>query len=128
VFLPVSASRSRRLADFPILPSLAKCLTMATVSAKYRILISIMTIVEIMYLSERNRIPVDLSMTRQKIENLSNYAIVELDMEIVEKAKTIHGLELHDRLIVASALSLNIPILSSDKAITDAKVVNVIWA
>ena len=48
-------------------------------------------------------------------------------MDIVETAKTIPGLELHDRLILATALFCDIPILTGDQVITDAGVIDVIW-
>ncbi len=92
------------------------------------ILISIISMIEILYLSERNRIPLDLKEVKYKLQCLDNYRIVDLDMDIVETAKTVQGLELHDRLIVASALSLNIPILTSDKIIRNAGIVDVVWA
>jgi PIN domain nuclease of toxin-antitoxin system len=52
---------------------------------------------------------------------------MDLDMDIVGISKTIQGLELHDRLIVATALFLKVPILTSDEVIKEAGVVSVIW-
>lgn len=59
------------------------------------ILISIVSMIEILYLSERNRIPLDLKEVKYKLQCLDNYGIVDLDMDIVETAKTVQGLELH---------------------------------
>lgn len=92
------------------------------------ILISIVSMIEIMYLSERNRIPLDLKDVKYKKQGLDNYGIVDLDLDIVETATTLQGLELHDRLIVDSALSLNVPILTSDQVIKDAGMIEVIWS
>ena len=92
------------------------------------ILISIVSMIEIMYLSERNKIPLDLKKTKHKLRGLDNYGIVDLDLDIVETATTLQGLELHDRLIVASALSLNVPILTSDQVIKNAGMIDVIWS
>jgi PIN domain nuclease of toxin-antitoxin system len=90
-------------------------------------LISIISIVEILYLSERNKIPLDFEDVRRKLLPLDNYRIVDLDFDIVETAKTVQGLELHDRLIVSTSLSLNVPILTSDQIIKDSGQVDVIW-
>lgn len=53
--------------------------------------------------------------------------MIDLDMDIVGISETVQGLELHDRLIVATALFLNVPILTRDQVIKDAGVVSVIW-
>lgn len=92
-----------------------------------KILISIISMVEILYLSERNRIPLNLEEARRKLLRLDNYEIVDLDLGIVETARTVQGLELHDRLIVSTALSLNVPILTSDQIIRDSGQIDVIW-
>ncbi len=89
--------------------------------------ISIISMVEILYLSEKNRIPLDFSDAKNRLRNADNYKVIDLDLDIVEASKTIQGLELHDRLIVVAALFLNVPILTSDQMIKDADVVSVIW-
>lgn len=94
---------------------------------EYLIYISVISIVEIMYLAESKRIPVNLEDVIKTIRNSDNYYIVDISVGIVEIAKTIKGLELHDRLIVATAKYLDHPILSCDKAISCLKEVEVIW-
>jgi PIN domain nuclease of toxin-antitoxin system len=94
---------------------------------KNTILISIISVVEILYLSERNKISLEFEEMKHWLLHLDNYKIVDLDLDIVETAKTVQGLELHDRLIVSTALSLNIPILTSDQIIKDSGQVDVIW-
>jgi len=96
-------------------------------NGKNTIFISIISIVEILYLSERNKIPIDFEEVRDKIIPLDYDKIVDLDFDIVETAKTIRGLELHDRLIVSTSLFLNIPILTSDKIIKESDHVVTIW-
>ena len=93
-----------------------------------KILISIISMVEILYLSERNRVPLNLEEMRRKLLYLDNYEIIDLDLDIVETARTVQGLELHDRLIVSTALSLNVPVLTSDQIITDSGQVDVFWS
>jgi len=89
--------------------------------------ISIISIVEIMYLAERNKIKLNLVEFKKKIENNPNYRIIDLDFDIIEVAKNIDGLELHDRLIVSTAKYLEIPIITSDEIITDSKIIEVVW-
>ncbi|MBN1351152.1 PIN domain-containing protein [candidate division KSB1 bacterium] len=89
--------------------------------------ISIISIVEILYLAERFRIPIDLEFTRSKIQTSSSYQIIDLDIEIVNTARFLKNLELHDRLIVATAKYLDVPILTSDMQIAALSAVEVIW-
>ena len=106
----------------------AKSILQDADNGKNKILISIISMVEILYLSERNRIPLNLEEVRRKLLHLDNYEIIDLDLDIVETAKTVQGLELHDRLIVSTALSLNVPVLTSDQIISDSGQVDVIWS
>lgn len=85
------------------------------------ITISIISIIEIMYLAERHKIPIDLETIKEKVESSANYQIIDIDIDIVNVAKKISGLELHDRLIVATAKYLGLPILTSDAEIMSSK-------
>jgi len=96
-------------------------------NGEHVIYVSIISIVEIMYLAERNKIPLKLDETLSKILLSDNYNIVDLDVDTIHSAKIIHGLELHDRLIVASAKELNLSILTSDNEIVKSNLIDVIW-
>ena len=117
----------RHFANVGKIGKAAKLILQDADSGKNTILISIISIVEILYLSERNKIPLDFEDVRRKLLPLDNFRIVDLDFDIVETAKTVQGLELHDRLIVSTSLSLNVPILTSDQIIKDSGQVDVIW-
>jgi len=117
----------RHFANVGKIGKAAKLILQDADSGKNTILISIISIVEILYLSERNKIPLDFEDVRRKLLPLDNFRIVDLDFDIVETAKTVQGLELHDRLIVATSLSLNIPILTSDQIKKESGKVYVIW-
>ncbi len=117
----------RHFANVGKIGKAAKLILQDADSGKNIILISIISIVEILYLSELNKIPLDFEDVRRKLLPLDNYRIVDLDFDIVETAKTVQGLELHDRLIVSTSLSLNVPILTSDQIIKDSGQVDVIW-
>ncbi len=117
----------RHFANVGKIGKAAKLILQDTDSGKNTILISIISVVEILYLSERNKIPLDFEDVRRELLPLDNFRIVELDFDIVETAKTVQGLELHDRLIVSTSLSLNVPILTSDQIIKNSRQVDVIW-
>ncbi|MBC8526183.1 MAG: PIN domain-containing protein [Candidatus Cloacimonetes bacterium] len=94
---------------------------------KNTVFVSIISIVEIMYLSEAGRIKLDLDVIKSKLDAADNYFVIDLNFDIIEVAKEIHGLELHDRLIVSTAKYLTCPILTSDRTITDLEIIQVIW-
>ncbi len=86
-----------------------------------------MSLIEILYLSERRRIPLDLDKTRTELSEQSNYRAIDLDPAIVNTALSVHGLELHDGMIVATAEHLGLPILTSDQGIKDKSDIEVLW-
>lgn len=50
-----------------------------------------------------------------------------MDIELLDIVKTIHGLELHDRLILATAIYTNSVLVSKDREIQKTGI-NVIWS
>ena len=91
------------------------------------LLISVISLMEIMYLSEKNRINITLNETLQKIKLATNYIIVDLTPEILQIAETVVFNELHDRLILSTAKFLDISIISSDKNFKNLNEISVIW-
>ena len=61
------------------------------------------------------------------LEKTNNYIVVDLDLEIVNVASKISGMDLHDRLIVATAKYLEVPIISNDKVIRNSGIIDIIW-
>ncbi len=89
--------------------------------------ISAVTLMEIMYLSEKNRIPVNLEETLTKIEGSALYTVVELSADVLRVAAGISFYELHDRLILATAKWLEVPVISSDSKFPDVEGIVSIW-
>lgn len=89
--------------------------------------ISVISLMEIMYLSEKNRISIDLTKTLSMILETERYRIIDLNYEIIKTATQIEFYELHDRMIIATAKWLGIPIISSDSLFSQVKNLEVIW-
>lgn len=89
--------------------------------------ISVISLMEIMYLSEKNRIGIDLPKTLSIINNTEGYRIIDLNTEIIKTASKIEFYELHDRMILATAKWLDIPIITSDNLISQVKGFKIIW-
>jgi len=63
-----------------------------------------------------------------RIEEGDNYEIVALDLQVLKAASEIQaGLEMHDRFIAATAKVLGLPLITKDKEITAAGIVEVVW-
>ncbi len=91
------------------------------------LVISVVSLMEIMYLAEKHRININLSETIERIDTSSKYTVVNLIPEILQVAETVIFPELHDRLILATAKWLNVPIISSDEAFETISDIMVIW-
>ena len=89
--------------------------------------ISAVSLMEILYLSEKNRIPISLDQTIKEIEKREGYHIINLSKEILQIAQTISFYELHDRMILATAKFLDIPIISSDRRFLEIQEISTIW-
>ena len=95
---------------------------------QHRVFISGVTLMEILYLSERKRIPVGLESVRDLLIDRDNYQISPVDMDVVVTGALIDDVpELHDRLIVATAKWLQVAILTNDPVISVSKHVETIW-
>lgn len=94
----------------------------------HTITISGVTLMEILYLSEHRRIPIDLGTLGDLIAQSSNYTVVPIGFEVVKTAAAIDDVpELHDRLIVGTAAWLGTPILTNDPVIMASQHVQTVW-
>jgi PIN domain nuclease of toxin-antitoxin system len=90
------------------------------------VFIPIIAIMEIVYLIERGRINTSFDSFMSAIEINSNFQIIPLNTELLKIAISLQGLEIHDRLILATAIMTDSILVSKDMTIR-AKGVNVIW-
>lgn len=89
--------------------------------------ISTVSLMEILYLSEKNRIPITLNDAIEKIQLSTIYEVVDLSTEIILTAQTVDFYELHDRLILATAKYLEVPIISPDTEFKHVEGTRAIW-
>jgi len=96
-------------------------------SNENKFVISVVSLMEILYLSEKRRINIDLIETLNRLELSSLYQIVDLTPEILKIASDVIFPELHDRLILSTAKWLDIPIISSDEKFKNVEGIKVLW-
>ncbi len=114
--------RSRRLS------TQARALFQQADQGQAQIVIPAMVLVEVMYLAEHNRITAHFVDVIQLVHSSTNYLIQPLDETIVAAAQQVpNQIELHDRLIAATAIVLHLPLITKDEALRKATVLQTIW-
>lgn len=96
------------------------------------IVIPTIVLVEMVYLAEKERISIDLveSLLQLLQSGSQNYQLASLDLTTIESLPQVPRnliSDLPDRIIAATALALNLPLLSRDSAIAQVTKLHVIW-
>lgn len=116
------------LRNRPKLGASALSILEATDKGHHTVFLSAITLMEILYLAESNRITLSLSDFLEVIRKSDNYKIIPVDEHVVQTALSINDVpELHDRIIVATAVYLNVPILTPDHIISTSAHVRAVW-
>ena len=105
----------------------AKTIIAKAEEGSHVLLLSVVSLFEIMYLAEKNRIKISLPNTLSAIHHKPCYQIVELTTDIIVEASRIKFYELHDRLVLATAKHFNLSILSSDLRFDELEGFKRIW-
>ena len=96
------------------------------------IFVSSITIVELIYLAEKNKIPPDvLDLLRDALDNSTTaFRLIEVSREIADEVENIPRStvpDMPDRIIAATALHLNLPLVTKDHRIQAVTSVQTIW-
>jgi PIN domain nuclease of toxin-antitoxin system len=92
------------------------------------IIIPAVVLAEIMFIAKKGRITLTFEETLKKIERYENFDLAPLDVDILKVANKIEAdLEMHDRLIVATALYFNATLITKDRQIGNASICPTIW-
>jgi len=94
----------------------------------HHLFLSTVSLVEILYLSEKKRVMINFGESLDIIGDSANYSIVDLTTEIVKFAENIDFPEIFDRLIISTAQYLGVPILTSDRGIRSSGFVEAVWS
>ena len=92
------------------------------------IIIPTIVLAEIMYISQKGRISITFEETLSSLDMYENFRVAALEIDILKVAASIdRDLEMHDKLIVATALYFNAHLITKDEQITQSRVVNTVW-
>jgi len=92
------------------------------------VIIPALVLAEVMYISNKGRIAISFKETLRKIKEYDNYEIAPLDIDILEIADSIDvKMEMHDKLIVASAIYFDAVLITKDIQIKKSEIIQTIW-
>jgi PIN domain nuclease of toxin-antitoxin system len=96
------------------------------------IFVSSITIIELIYLIEKGKIPQDvLDLLGEALDDATTaFRLVEVSREISDEVKNISRVtvpDMPDRIIAATALHLNLPLVTKDHRIRLLKTIQTIW-
>jgi PIN domain nuclease of toxin-antitoxin system len=91
------------------------------------IFIPIVVLLEMLRLIEKGKCQLPFDIIVNGLKNSDNHQIIPFGVDLIDIVKTIQGLELHDRLIVATAIYTDSVLVSKDQEIQKTGL-NVIWS
>jgi PIN domain nuclease of toxin-antitoxin system len=84
-------------------------------------------LIETLDLVEKGRVNLSFDNLVMDIEESENYQIVSFDVEVLRLARPLKGLDIHDRLILATAIMTDSGLVSKDREILRKYGIHVIW-
>jgi len=110
------------------LPKTIKNIFTETEQNQVQLFIPAITLAEVAYLSQKNRITTTSEAIEKLLEHYARFQITPLTFEIVKASFEITDIpELHDRLIAGTAKYLDIVLLTNDPVITNSSFVKTLW-
>ena len=93
-----------------------------------RLLIPVIVLVELIFTIENKPVQADLDDILAAIQNSPNVEFVDFDYESAMRLRDLSVVpEMHDRMIVATAIEYQAPLITIDESITTSGLVKVIW-
>ena len=94
----------------------------------YIIFIPSIVMAEALSIFDKKRISFNFKKLLKQINSSENFVLISLDYSILLKMIDLKDIsELHDKIIVATAKYLNLPIITKDKVIQDLSYIKTIW-
>src|SRR4030066_1543266 len=92
------------------------------------VIVPAVVLAEIMFIAKKGRVTLTFEDTLKKGEGYENFEIAPLDAEILTIADKIEAdLEMHDKLIVATALYYEAALITKDELVRKSGGVSTIW-
>ena len=108
------------------LSSLAREILDGAMRSQHEIIVSPLVLAELVIIAEKQRVNFDLAAAIAMLKDVPGFRFVDLTTETALRTQQLTTLpDIHDRLIVATALEYGATLLTADQAITVADIVPV---
>lgn len=92
------------------------------------IIVPAVVLAEIMFIAKKGRITISFAETLDKIGESENFIIAPLDADILKIADKIESdLEMHDKLIAATAIYYEAVLITRDENLSRSQIVTTVW-
>jgi len=91
------------------------------------IFIPTIVLAECLYLVEEGKIVLDFEDLLERLEQSSNFVPTSFNFQVMKLLPEINLRELHDRIIIATARTLNAQLITKDRVIRESGMVDVVW-
>ncbi|MGQ9646980.1 MAG: type II toxin-antitoxin system VapC family toxin [Thermodesulfobacteriota bacterium] len=92
------------------------------------IIIPTLVLAEVMFIAKKGKITLSFEEVLKRIEEYENFDIAPLDVDIIKIADKIEAdLEMHDKLVVATALYFDAGLITKDELIKAAGICSIVW-
>ncbi len=92
------------------------------------VIVPSIVLAEIMFIGKKGKVSLSFEETLKKIEDYDNFDIAPLDVNILKVADKIEAdMEMHDKLIVATAVNFQALLITRDERLRESKIVKTIW-
>lgn len=92
------------------------------------LIIPVVVLAEIMFIAKKGKITLTFEETLNMIQEHENFDIAPLDVDILKVADKIEvDMEMHDKLIIATALYFEATLITRDEQIKEAGTVSTVW-
>ena len=114
--------------ESPKLSQKAKEIFEKSEQGKFVIFIPSIVIAESLSIFSKKKITFDFASVFERIKKSENYTIIPLDHKVLHTMiNTDEVTELHDKIIVATAKLLNVPLITKDLFIHNLKTLTTVW-
>ncbi len=110
------------------LSPLAREILDGALGSLHEIIVSPLVLAELVIIAEKQRVVFDLAAAINILKDVPGFRFVDLTTQTALRTQHLSALpDIHDRLIVATALEYGATLLTADQAITVAGIVPVAW-
>ena len=99
-----------------------------TIAGTHEVIIPVIVLAELIMISEKRRIVLNLTTIFNRLSAIPNFHFTSLSPAIVLRTQALTSLpDIHDRLIVATAIEASATLITRDQTITQAQLIPTAW-